>query len=465
MTVEKVPTSRKIRNHRRWLRFVLWRRRNITAKVACMLLGAIIGILAGAGAWFLKWSIGGLSHFFLSLTDSHHANWFLFALPFAGIIITACYQRYILGYSLEHGVSQVSRSLAEHQYRLRTGFCYQPLLANVMTVGLGGSAGAEGPIATAGAAIGSLLSRLTGMSPQQMRVMIGCGAGAGIAGIFKAPLGGALFTLEVLKMKLDTLSVLVLFVSTLFGGLTTYILTDFTFNIDVHRLLDFDMAVLGWVAGLGLFCGFYSIYYNKITNVMLRLYNGMKNAWLRNILSATIVGLCLLMFPAMYGEGYIAVTNLVNGDFDHILHGGFFAGYDGDALMMLVFGFLLILTKAFATVSSNSGGGVGGDFAPTIFAGAFCGLVFAWAVNMAFDAGVSPAMFAFVGTAGAFSGIINAPLMATFLVAEMPGDGFIYILPIAIASFISFMTTKIFTIFDRDHGENKSISPKTQGKI
>lgn len=430
-----------------------------------MMLGSVIGIIAGCFAWFLKWSIGGLSHFFLSLANPSGPNWYLFALPFAGIMMAACYQRYVLGYSLEHGVSQVSRDLALHQYKLRYGLCYNPLIANVMTVGLGGSAGAEGPVATASAAVGSVMARLAGFCPQNVRVMIGCGAGAGIAGIFKAPLGGALFTLEVLKMKLDTVSTLVLFVTALFGGITTYVLTGFTFNVYMASLDYFDMHLIGWAAGLGIFIGFYSIYYNKVTNVMLRAYNRMKNPWGRNISSATLVGVCLLMFPAMYGEGYAAVTRLINGHTESILSGGLFAGFTGDASMMLVFATLLIVTKAFATVSSNSGGGVAGDFAPTIFAGAFAGLVFAWAMNMFFHADLDPATFAFLGTAGAFSGIINAPLMATFLVAEMVGDGFIYILPIALTSFVSFGICKIFTLFDIDRGENKAISLHTKGLL
>lgn len=451
--------------HRRWLALILWRRRRMSEKTAAMMLGSVIGIVAGVFAWFLKWSIGGLSHFFLSLCDPSGANWFMFALPFAGIMLTVCYQHYWVKYSLEHGVAQVSRSLAHRQYDLRTGLCYQPLFANVMTVGLGGSAGAEGPVATAGAAVGSLFARIFGMCPDRVRVMIGCGAGAGIAGIFKSPLGGALFTLEVLKMKLDTLSVLVLFVSTLFGGVTTYVLTGFTFNIQMESLGHFDMHMIWWAAALGVFLGFYSIYYNKVTNVMLRTYNGISNHWIRNLMSATIVGLCLLMFPAMYGEGYAAVTKLLNYHTDSILAGGLFARFDGDATMMLVFGGLLILTKAFATVSSNSGGGVGGEFAPTIFAGAFGGLVFAWSMNMAFDANLDTVTFTLLGTAGAFSGIINAPLMATFLVVEMVGDGFLYFLPIALTSFISFGVCKIFTLFDIDRGENKAISPNTKPKL
>lgn len=449
----------------RRLAFVIWRRRVMTEKTSAMMLGSVIGITAGCFAWFLKWSIGGLTSFFLSLADPSHPNWYFFILPIVGITIVGCYQRYWLKYSLEHGVSQISRDITEHQYRIRAGFCYQPLFANVVTLGLGGSAGAEGPVATAGAAVGSLLARLTGMSPAQVRVMIGCGAGAGIAGIFKSPLGGALFTLEVLKMKLNTLSVLVLFVSALFGGVTTYVLTGCTFNIDMARLADFDMGLLGWTAGMGIFIGFYSIYYNKITNIMLRCFNKIENGWIRNIFSGSIVGLCVLMFPVMYGEGYTAVTRLVNGHCDSILAGGLFAGYDGDIKMMLIFGVLLLLVKAFATVSSNSGGGVAGDFAPTIFAGAFGGLVFAWTMNLLFEAGLEPAIFAFLGTAGAFSGIINAPLMATFLVAEMVGDGFVYFVPIALTSFISFGVCKLFTVFDTDRGENKSISPHTHGKI
>lgn len=443
---------------------MLWRRRQMSEYVASCFIAIFVGILAGVGAWFLKWSIGGLTRFFLSLTDPAHGNWFLFVLPILGIVLTSLYQRYWVGYPLEHGVSQIHRSLARHHYRIRPGFCYQPILANVMTLGLGGSAGAEGPIATVGAAIGSLIARATGLSPERVKTMIGIGAGAGIAGIFKSPIGGALFTLEVFRMKLDTISVLTLFLSTLCAGITTYALTDFTFNIQVDRLLDFDMALLGWAVGLGVFLGFYSIYYNKITNMMLRLFNGMSNIWLRNILSGTIVGLCLLCFPSMFGEGYIFVTQLVNGDTSHVLSGSIFACFSDNALIVLLLMVLLILLKAFATVSTNSGGGVAGDFAPTIFAGAFAGLVFAWAMNMIFDVHLSPAVFAFLGTAGAFAGIIHAPLMATFLVAEMPGDGFIYFFPLALVSFISFLTSKIFTIFDRDRGENISISPNLPSK-
>lgn len=450
---------------RRRLAFVLWRRRVMTIKTTMMLIGSIIGILAGCGAWFLKWSIGGLAHIFRGLMDPAGPNWWFFVLPFAGIMITAMYQRYLLKYSVEHGVSQVSRAIHMHQYKLRTGFCYQPLLCNVMTVGLGGSAGAEGPIATAGAAIGSLLGRLTGLAPERVRVMIGCGAGAGIAGIFKSPLGGALFTLEVLKMKLDTLSVLVLFVTALFGGITTYVLTGFTFNITMEGLGQFDMALLGWSAGLGVFVGFYSIYYNKVTNVLLRFYDRLKNRWLCNILSASVAGMCVFLFPAMFGEGYISLTKILNGDMGGFLEGSFFNAIESEFGMMLVLATLMIAAKAFATVSSNSGGGVGGDFAPTLFAGGFAGLVFAWAINLWFDAGLSPAMFAFLGTAAGFAGIINAPIMATFLVAEMVGSGFIYILPIAIAAFISFGTCKVFTVFDYDRGENKSISPKTHATV
>lgn len=462
------PTNQKRQKsvwHRRRLALALWRRGNLTDKTAAMLLGTFIGIFSGIGAWFLKFSIGGLSRLFLSMTNPDGVNWFLFALPFVGIMLAVVYQRYWVGYSLEHGVSQVSRDIAAHNYRLRTGLCYQPLIANVITVGLGGSAGAEGPIATVGAAIGSVLARLTGMSPARIRVMIGCGAGAGIAAIFKAPIGGALFTLEVLKMKLDTLSVLVLFVATLFGALTTYALTGFTFNLAMPPLGPFDMRLLGWVAALGVFLGFYSIYYNKVTNVFLRMYNGMTNHWVRNILSATIVGLSVLMFPAMYGEGYIAVTKLLNGNFNTFLEAGLFAHLSGEFSMMILLCLALIATKAFATVSSNSGGGVGGEFAPTLFAGAFAGLLFAWAINLWFDAHLPVVAFVFLGMAGGFSGIINAPLMGMFLVTELTGSGFVYILPLAITSFVSFGVCKLFTVFDRDRGENKSISPHTHAQL
>ena len=436
-----------------------------------MVLAIITGTLAGVGAWILKFFIGRMCSFFLGFMRSGEINWYLAALPFIGILAVAVYQRYVIRFDLEHGTARIARVIAGGSYRISPTLCYRPLLANIVTLGFGGSAGAEGPIAAAGAAIGSNVSRLFGVSPALMRVMIGCGAVAGIAGIFKAPVGGAMFTLEVLKMKISTLSVLALMVASVCGGMTCYALTGFTFDVMFLPTSFFDPHTLGWVTLLGVFCGIYSVYYTRVTAMLHRFFKSFRNPWLKNLTGAAIVGGCLVLFPAMYGEGYATVTDLVNGRCDLFLDGSPFTSEISDAAMVLLLAFALLMLKVFATIASNSAGGVAGDFAPTIFAGAFAGMVFAMAVNSVFDTHLPVALFALFGTAGAFSGIIHAPIMAMFLVAEMLGNGYGFFLPLMVTSSVSYITVKLITPRSRyanaDHDDLSSLikaRPAQNGK-
>lgn len=428
------------------LRFVAWRRRHVAPGIMLMVLSVLTGVICGIAAWILKFCIGHMCRFFLGFVDPQGPNWYLAVLPFIGILLTGIYQRYIIHFDLEDGTRRISEALAAKKYYMSFPLCYRPLVGNIVTLGLGGSAGAEGPIASAGAAIGSNVARLFGAPPGLVRVMIGCGAGAGIAGIFKAPIGGALFTLEVLKMRISTLSVLALTVAAVCGGMTCYALTGFTFDVVFLPTAFFDPHTLGWVMLLGVFCGLYSVYYNRVTKMLHRFFRSFRNPWLKNLTGAAVVGACLLIFPAMYGDGYKAVTDLVNGRSEMFLSGGIFSGLaTRGTVMLMLMALLMLVLKVFATISTNSSGGVAGDFAPTIFAGAFAGLLFALIVNKVFDANVPVALFALFGTAGAFAGIIHAPIMAMFLVAEMLGNGYGYFLPLMFTASISYITVKLVT--------------------
>ena len=429
----------------RWLKFVAWRRSHVPIGLSLLIMASVVGIGGGIGAWFLKWSISGLTSVVFKELHASGFNWYLLWLPFAGILLVGCYQRYVIHESLEHGTARISRYLAENKFDLRPGLIYQPLLGAVVTLSAGGSAGAEGPIATAGGAIGSNVGRLFGVSPQMMRVLIGCGCGAGIAGIFKAPIAGALFTLEVMKMRLDTITVLALILSAVCGAMTCYTLTGYTFDVQFMPHSFFDPSTLGWVVLLGIFLGFYSIYYNKVTSLLHKWYDGMRNPWLRNVSSAGVLAVCLVMFPCLYGEGYSTVTQLVNGNEHGWLHGTIFASFNHGELALICIAALLMLLKVWATISTNSGGGVAGDFAPTIFAGAVAGMVFAHLMNLIPGVDLPVALFALLGTAGAFSGIIHAPLMGMFLVAEMVGNGYGFFLPLMVCSTVSYLIVKIFT--------------------
>lgn len=434
------PMLRKL-----YVRAVGLRRKDMSQGVTMMVLAVIVGILSGVAAWVLKWSIGGMCNFFVGYERGPGPYWYVFFLPFVGIFLAVAYQRYVVHGTLEHGTDIVGKMIAEGQYKMRFGMCYQPIIASVLTLGFGGSAGAEGPVATVGSALGSTLARTFGVNPDMVRMMIGCGAGAGIAGIFKAPIGGMLYTLEVMKMKMTTLSVLALVVASLCGTLTCYILTGFSFDVKFLPSSFFDPKSLGWVVLLGIFCGIYSIYYTKITHILHRFFSSIANRWLRAACGAFMVGLSLLMFPCMYGEGYNTVTLLMNDETMTFLRGGLFEndGISAWAFILLAAG--VVLVKVFATIASNSAGGVAGDFAPTIFAGAFCGVVFAWTMNYLFHADLSVGIFALFGMTGAFSGIIHAPLMAVFLVAEMVGNGYGFILPLAVTAAVSYITVKLLT--------------------
>lgn len=439
-------TSRAVR------RIGTWLQGRMPVGITLMMLAVTTGTLAGVAAWALKYTIGHLARCTMHFAQTDGPNWFMAVVPLIGIMLAVCYQHFVVHESLEHGTNRVRRDLASRQYYMRRSLCYQPLLASMLTLGFGGSAGAEGPIATAGAAIGSNVGRIFNVSPDMVRILIGCGAGAGIAGIFKSPVGGALFTLEVLRMKYDTMSVLALIIASICGSLTCYMLTDFSFDVLFLPASFFDPRSLGWVVLLGIFCGAYSVYYSKITDMLHRFFSGIRSVWLRGIAGGAILGLCIFMFPAMYGEGYGVVTQLVNDETFRFVQAGLFAGLEPSALLFIILAAGVLLLKVFATIATNSSGGVAGDFAPTIFAGAFAGLFFAWSINYTLHIGLSVPLFCLFGMAGVFAGIIHAPLMAIFLVAEMVGNGYGFFLPLTVTAAFSYLTVKLITPASRYRG-------------
>lgn len=415
------------------------------AGVTLMCLACLCGMAAGVGAWFLKFAIGHMARLLFSQASGSGVWWLLAVLPTAGILIAIAYQRYVVRGQLEHGTDLLCRHINAGHYSLKASLMVNPIIASTITLGFGGSAGAEGPIAYSGAAMGSNIARLFGLRGDMQRIMVACGAGAGIAGIFKAPVAGILFTLEVLKMKLTSLSVLALTVAALSGGLTCYILTGFSFDVKFLPDSFFDPATLGWVAALGVFCGLYSVYYSKVSSLLVRFFGHISNRWLRGVAGGLIVGACILLFPAFYGEGYEAVTELINGTVDRFMAGGPLADVHQDPTSLILMGLAVLMLKVFACIASNSAGGVAGDFTPTVFAGAFAGFVFAATVNALFGARLPIGLFCLFGAAGAFSGIIHAPLMAVFLVAEIVGNGYGYILPLSVVSALSYIVVKILS--------------------
>ncbi len=413
-------------------------------KVRLFVLAVIIGIITGFGAAVLKKIIGYIVSWVSPLAIDGTPIWALMWLPVAGIVLTGIYQRYILRDRISHGVDKLVNDLASQKFVLSPRLTYAPIIASSLTLGFGGSAGSEGPIAYAGAAIGSNVGRICGVSPQTLYLLIGCGAGAGIAGIFKAPIGGALFTLEVLGMAFTTVSVIALLAACISASLTAYALSGFTLDIAWSHNINFDPSILIWTIALGVFCGLYSVYYSAVMKRMRKVYDSFKSPWWENITSGVILAVLIFVFPSLFSEGYDVIGKIINVDWSAPFADSRVPDLSlGDLRLPVILGGVL-LAKCFACSASNSGGGVAGDFAPTLFAGAVAGLFFALIVNYFFELQLPPQVFAYIGMAGVMAGVIRAPLMALFLTAEMC-NGFNFLLPLVAVTLISYGIVMLVT--------------------
>lgn len=423
---------------------VRWVRSHMPEQAYSFLMAVVIGLMAGVAADVFKSLVAHISRFLTSGLREGAFNWQLLVLPLVGIIITGILCRYIMRRRLANGVAQLVGKLKNKDYRLDSALMYSPLLASTFTLGFGGSAGGEGPIAYAGAAIGSNVGRWMGTDRNQMRILVGCGAGAGIAAIFKSPLGGAFFTLEVLQMPLSTLSVLMLMVAVVVAAMTSYALSGFALDVSFNQSAAFDPAGLPLIILLGVLCGFYALYYRLVMHKVGSLLNRIGNPWVKNILAGSLLSVLVFLFPALYGEGYAVIGQMINGNFSSVLAYSPLTGALPSPVLLLVVCGALLLAKSFATSYTNYGGGVSGDFAPTLFAGCFVGYFFAMLLNSVFGLDVPVAHFAFYAMAGVMAGAVRAPLMAMFLTCEI-GAAYAYFLPLALTASISYGVVRLLS--------------------
>ncbi len=351
--------------------------------------------------------------------------------------------RYIVRDDISHGVTRVLYAISQNKSRLKRHNIYTSVLASSVTIGFGGSVGAEGPIVYTGAAIGSNLGRVFRMSPRILMILVGCGAAAGIAGIFKAPIAGMLFTLEVLMLDLTAVSVMPLLIASITSTTLAYVYTGYEFEFFFAQTEEFYTSRIPYVIMLGLICGFSSLYFTRAMNMMEGFFGRFKNRWFKTVVGCIILSGLVFIFPPLYGEGYGAITGLLAGDTSSIVNGSLFYGDRDSFWFLALFIGLIILSKAFATSSTNGAGGVGGTFAPSLYVGCMTGFLFAFMANYLGWVELSTKNFALMGMAGVMSGVMHAPLMAIFLTAELTG-GYDLFLPLLIVSTISYGTIKVF---------------------
>lgn len=441
--IERINFSigRKLRSlRRRWLR---WQSAHISQAMLLIIISLVMGILIGASAALVKFLIKLIYKTFTWHEITTKTHFVLLILPLAGVVLTSLFQRYIVRGNVASGTHIIQRHLDNGNYCLKPFTILSPIIGCSMTIGFGASAGSEGPVALSGAAIGTNVGRWFGLSAPWLRLLLGIGGGAGIAAIFKSPLGGVLFTLEVLQMRMETLGVIALIIACLFSSASAYVLSGFTFDISFVRVIPFEPRLLGWIALLGVFCGLYCIYYNYTKQKAQTFFTSIHNPWVAALVTGGLLSIGVFLFPTLFGEGFSVITSLVNASPVNFSAYGAFASIDWNKWIWVALVSILLL-KSVLVAAAYSGGGVAGDFVPTFFAGAVAGYLFGLLCNMCFGVQLPIWLFALAGMGAVMAGTIHAPLMSVFILCESTNT-YLYLFPYIIVVGVSYATVKLLT--------------------
>ena len=433
--------------HNGWFRqFCRWREEHVSERAFVLFLALLVGFFSAVAALLLHGVINQIVALLTSSFDKTGANWLYLVYPVVGIFLTSLFVRYIVKDNISHGISRILYAISSKRSRLRGHNCWSSVVASGITIGFGGSVGAEAPIVLTGSAIGSNLGKLFHMDNKTLMLLVGCGAAGAIAGIFKAPIAGLVFTLEVLMIDLTMASLLPILVSCVTATCFTYIFSGstalFTFHLDGDWMVERAPANIL----LGVFCGLVSLYFIRTMTFCEDIFAKFKDKpYAKLALGGVTLSLLIFLFPSLFGEGYDSINLLLNGrteaDWNGVMSNSLFAG---ESHLLILYVALVILSKVFATSATNGGGGCGGTFAPSLFIGCFSGFFFARLWNI-YNIGVylPEKNFALLGMAGVMSGVMHAPLTGIFLIAEITG-GYSLFMPLMIVSVCSYLTIYIF---------------------
>ncbi len=430
-----------------WLtRLHEWRVAHVSDKMFLLILAFLVGLLAAVAAYVLHGLINQIVALLTGRFQTDSYNWLYLVYPVIGIYLTSLFVRHVVKDNISHGITRILYAISSNKSRLKAHNTWSSVIASAITIGFGGSVGAEAPIVLTGSAIGSNLGQLFKLDNKTLMTLVGCGAAGAIAGIFKAPIAGLVFTLEVLMIDLTMASLLPILVSCVTATCFTYILRGdaalFSFHLDSGWTVERVPACIL----LGISCGLVSLYFIRAMNACEDLFSRFKDKpYVRLVIGGAILSTLIFLFPSLYGEGYLSINLLLNGktetDWNQLLDGSLFYGHSEYLILYIA---LVLLTKVFATSATNGGGGCGGTFAPSLFIGCFTGFLFSrlWNINQV-GVYVPEKNFALLGMAGVMSGVMHAPLTGIFLIAEIT-TGYDLFMPLMIVSVASYLTIIIF---------------------
>jgi CIC family chloride channel protein len=424
--------------------FLVWRARHISQQNFMLILAVIVGLLAGLAAIVLKNLIHVLERFIRSWVTDEHTNYAYLILPLIGILLTVFYTKKIVKEKdIGHGVSNVLRSISTGKGVLGRKKTYSSMIASSLTVGFGGSVGLEAPIVLTGSALGSNLGQMLRLDYRSLVLLIGCGATGAVAGIFSAPIAGVVFTLEVLMLNLTMASLIPLLISAITAALLTAFLMGggATFSFDITQ--GYELQNIPFYMILGLLAGAVSVYFTKMNLFLETQLKKWKKVWQKALVGGLVVSALIYLFPPLFGEGFLFLTEIINGNGEALANYSFFYSYKDQVYLFLFFVLLILFFKVIAMAFTVGSGGVGGIFAPSLFMGGVTGFFLARFLNATFGLEISEANFALAGMAGMMGGVMHAPLTAIFLIAEITG-GYKLFVPLMITATLGYLLNKYF---------------------
>ena len=426
-------------------RFIIWRENEIQEKHFILMLSFLVGLFTAFAALILKYLIHLIQNFLTDNFDSTEANYLYLVYPVVGIFLAGLFVRNIVKDDISHGVTKILYAISRRQGRIKRHNIWSSTIASAITIGFGGSVGAEAPIVLTGSAIGSNLGSLFKMEQRTLMLLVGCGAAGAISGIFKAPIAGLVFIIAVLMIDLTMSSLLPLLITSVTAATVSYVVTGQEAMFKFHMDQPFLLERIPYVILLGIFCGLVSLYFTRTMNMVENVYGRFKGVYSKLVLGGVMLSILIFLFPPLYGEGYDTIELLLNGisnmEWDTVMNNSLFYGYGN---LLLVYLLLIVLFKVFASAATNGGGGCGGIFAPSLFLGCIAGFIFSHFSN---ELGIFPGLpeknFALMGMAGVMSGVMHAPLTGVFLIAELTG-GYDLFLPLMIVAVSSYLTIIVF---------------------
>ena len=411
-----------------------------------LILAFVIGFFASVAGYVLHCMIKEIQHLLTAGFDRTTFNWLYLLFPIMGIYLTSLFIKYVVKDNISHGITRVLYAISTKQSRLKGHNCWSSVVASSITIGFGGSVGAEAPIVLTGSAIGSNLAKLFKMDARTAMLLVGCGATAAISGIFKAPIAGLVFTLEVLMLDLTMASLLPILIASVTATCFSYIFVGSESLFSYHMDSAWDIQRVPPYIILGVFCGIVGLYFMRTMTACENIFANMKrHPYLKLALGGLTLSVLIFFFPSLYGEGYNMVNIFLDGktvaDWEQVMNGSMFYGHSN---LLVVYVGLVVFTKVFATSATNGAGGCGGTFAPALFIGGFSGFFFARIWNI-YQLGVyAPEKnFALMGMAGVMAGVMQAPLTGIFLIAELTA-GYQLFIPLMIVCICAYLTINIF---------------------